>query len=99
VLTSDLFRLKSAIEYAKPDGDRDEACKFLHESLAVARKQNARSIELRAGVDLARHYLREGDVTAARDVLLPIQDWFTEGFETIDWKAANTVRTEINVRA
>ena len=72
---------------------------FLQESISVAKTQNARSFELRAAVDLARLYLRNGDVPLARSVLYPIQDWFTEGFDTVDWKAASVLRTEIDAQS
>ena len=95
VMTADLFRLKSAIESAKPDGNRDKAQQYLLEGLAVSRKQNAKSFELRICTDLAQFFLRENKVQEAREVLSPIYDWFTEGFDTVDWKIAKELRVKL----
>jgi len=92
VITADLFRLKCAIEYAKPNGNLDTAMQFLHEGLAVTKNQNAKSFELRVCTDMARIFLREDRVQAANEALSPIHDWFTEGFDTVDWKAAQELR-------
>jgi predicted ATPase len=51
-------------------------------ALAVARRQTARFWELRAATSLARLWLDQGKHTEARDLLAPIYDWFTEGFDT-----------------
>jgi class 3 adenylate cyclase/predicted ATPase len=95
VITADLFRLKCAIEYAKPNGNLDTAMQFLHEGLAVTKNQNAKSFELRVCTDMARIFLREDGVQAAYEALSPIHDWFTEGFDTVDWNAAQELRVEI----
>ena len=99
VMTADLLRLKCAIEYAKSDGNRDAAQQLLHEALAVSREQNAKSFELRVCVDLAQICLHENKVQAASEFLSPIHDWFTEGFETVDWKLAKELRTKIEAAA
>ena len=54
---------------------------YLH-ALAVARRQTARFWELRAATNLVRLWLDQGKHTEARDLLAPIYDWFTEGFDT-----------------
>jgi hypothetical protein len=51
-----------------------------HQALAVARLQNAKFLELRAGVSLARLWRDQGKRTEARDFLAPIYGWFTEGW-------------------
>src|SRR5262249_11056759 len=59
-----------------------EAC--LHDALAVARRQGAKSLELRAAMSLARLWQQQGKRQEASAVLAPIYNWFTEGFDTVD---------------
>jgi adenylate cyclase len=61
---------------------RAEAC--FQRALDVARRQGARSLELRAATSLARLWHRQGRRAEARDLLEPICMWFTEGFATAD---------------
>ena len=52
------------------------------QALAVARRQSAKFWELRAALDLARLWRDQGKAQQARDLLAPVYDWFTEGFDT-----------------
>jgi len=52
------------------------------QALAVARRQGAKFWELRAGTSLARLWRDQGKHTAARDLLSPCYEWFSEGLET-----------------
>jgi hypothetical protein len=61
-----------------------EAC-FEH-ALAVARKQQAKSWELRAAISLARFWRDQGKPQQARELLAPVYRWSTEGFDTLDLK-------------
>jgi adenylate cyclase len=63
-----------------------ETC-FLH-ALDVARQQQAKSLELRAAMSLARLWQRQGKRTQARVLLAEVYDWFTEGFDTADLQEA-----------
>jgi predicted ATPase len=65
-------------------GDYDQ----LQRSVEVARSQQAKSWELRAATSLARLWRDQGKWDRAHDVLSPVYDWFTEGFETLDLKEA-----------
>lgn len=74
----------------------DEAQKCFQNALAVAGRQQARSLELRAAVSAAhlaqRQGRHDGQLTNARSILEPICSLFTEGFETSDWRAARALR-------
>lgn len=67
-----------------------EAEAQLRASIDWARRQQARSWELRSSTTLAGLLAARSQRDAARDLLAPIYDWFTEGFDTHDLKAART---------
>jgi predicted ATPase len=54
------------------------------QALESARRQEAKSLELRAATSLARLWQCQGKRTEACDLLAPIYGWFTEGFDTAD---------------
>jgi class 3 adenylate cyclase/tetratricopeptide (TPR) repeat protein len=62
--------------------DLSAAEQSYHQALAVARRQSAKTLELRAAISLARLWRDQGKRTEARDLLAPIYGWFTEGFDT-----------------
>ncbi len=62
----------------------DEAEESFRQALAVAGHQQAKSLELRAAVSLARLWQGQGKPGPARDLLAPIHGWFTEGAQTVD---------------
>ena len=64
-------------------------------ALEVARAQEARSLELRAAMSLARLWGEQGRRAEARDLLAPVYGWFTEGFDTPDLKEAKTLLDEL----
>jgi class 3 adenylate cyclase/predicted ATPase len=76
-------------------GDRPAAEQSYHEALAVARRQSAKLWELRASTSLARLWRDQGKRTEARDLLAPIYNWFTEGFDTPDLKEAKALLEEL----
>ena len=57
----------------------------------IAREQQAKSWELRASTSLARLWQQQGKRSEARDLLAPVYDWFTEGFDTADLKDAKAL--------
>jgi len=61
-----------------------------------ARKQSAKSFELRATTSLARLLEKQGRREEARTMLAAIYDWFTEGFDTADLKDAKTLLNQLN---
>ena len=65
-----------------------EALACFDRALAIARRQSAKSLELRAAMSLAQMSRRQGNLAAARDLFAPIYNWFSEGFDTPDLKEA-----------
>jgi len=63
---------------------RKEAEECFHKAIDLARRQNAKSLELRATMSLARLWQQQGKKTKARRLLAGIYGWFTEGFDTAD---------------
>ena len=64
-------------------------------SLNVAREQQAKSWELRTSTSLARLWQSQGKRQEALDLLKPVYDWFTEGFDTKDLKEAKALLAEL----
>jgi predicted ATPase len=67
----------------------------LQRALEIARQQGARSLELRAARDLARLWAEQGERQMAHDLLAPVHDWFTEGFDTADLKEAKALLDDL----
>ena len=65
-------------------GRDEEAESLLRAAVDCARRQQARSWELRSATTLAELLARRGQREAARELLAPIYGWFTEGFDTND---------------
>ena len=78
-----------ALKSPKPDAAKAEA--YFERALAVARRQQAKSLELRAAMSLARLWRDQSKRDAARDLLAPVYGWFTEGFDTLDLKEAKSL--------
>jgi predicted ATPase len=72
-----------------PDATQAEAC--FQQSLTIARRQQAKSWELRAAMSLARLWQQQGKPAEARALLAPIYGWFTEGFDTADLQEAKAL--------
>ena len=68
-----------------------EAEESFRQAIAVAREQGAAWWELRAATSLARLWRDQGKHVPARELLAPVYDWFTEGFETLDLKEAKAL--------
>ena len=91
---AELSRIKGALllQQAVPDVGQAEAC--FQQALAVARRQQARSLELRAAVSLARLWQQQGRRAEAA-LLAPVYGWFTEGFDTADLQEAKALLAEL----
>ena len=75
------------------DAKRAEVC--FRRAIDIARAQQARSFELRASTSLARLWRDQGKRAEARDMLGPIYNWFTEGFDAPDLKDAKALLDEL----
>jgi predicted ATPase len=71
------------------DGDESEA--LFRQALETARQQEARMLELRAAVSLARLWQSQGKTPAARQLLAEVYGWFDEGFDNYDLQAAQAL--------
>ena len=90
-MLAEVYRLQGALllQQATPEAARAEAC--FQQALAIARRQQAKSWELRAATSLARLWQQQGKRTEARELLAPIYGWFTEGFDTADLQDAKAL--------
>lgn len=79
---SELHRLEGELLLLRHERDEAEAC--LHEAIEVARRQSARSFELRAAMSLARLWQSQHRTREARRLLEDVYGWFTEGMDTTD---------------
>jgi predicted ATPase len=77
-----------------PQAAEAEAC--FQQALDIARRQQAKSLELRVGMSLSRLWQQQGKRDDARTLLAPIYDWFTEGFDTADLQEAKALLEELH---
>jgi predicted ATPase len=75
----------------QPGTSQEEAEVCFQRALDVARRQEAKSLELRAAMSLSRLWQQQGRRVEARDLLAPIYGWFTEGFDTADLQEAKAL--------
>jgi predicted ATPase len=94
-IAAELYRLKGnlLLQQDMPDEPRAETC--FHQALDVARRQQAKSLELRAAMSLARLWQSQGKHQAAYDLLASVYGWFTEGFDTADVQEAKALLSEL----
>jgi hypothetical protein len=90
ILEAELHRLKGELlhRHGVPDGEVEE---HLEKALEVARRQGARSLELRAALSLARLRIHQGRGAEGRDLLAAVYESFTEGHDTRDLQEAREV--------
>jgi predicted ATPase len=74
---------------------QEEAETWLQRALDIARRQEAKSLELRAAMSLARLWQQQGRRAEAHDLLAPLYGWFTEGFDTADLQEAKALLDEL----
>jgi predicted ATPase len=88
-------RVAGEIALKSPEPDVAKAQSYFGRGLTVARQQQAKSWELRAAMSLAGLWRDQGKVQQARELLAPVYEWFTEGFDTRDLKEAKVLLGEL----
>jgi predicted ATPase len=73
-----------------------EAEVYFHKAIEIARRQSAKSLELRAVMSLVRLWQQQGKREEAHKMLAEIYGWFTEGFDTKDLQEAKTLLEELS---
>ena len=88
---AELHRLKGELllQQATPEVSHAETC--FQQALDLARRQQAKSLELRAAMSLSQLWHQQGKRDEAHDLLAPIYGWFTEGFDTADLQEAKAL--------
>jgi predicted ATPase/class 3 adenylate cyclase len=87
----ELYRLKGELLLTRSAEHHTEAERCFRQALEIARHQQAKSLELRAAMSLSRLWQRQSKRAEARELLAPIYDWFTEGFDTPDLQEAKAL--------
>src|SRR5262252_7262780 len=91
---AEVHRLRGVLLLQQPGTPQAEAETWLQRALDVARRQEAKSLELRAAMSLSRLWQQQGKRAEAYELLAPIYGWFTEGFDTADLQEAKALLAE-----
>jgi DNA-binding winged helix-turn-helix (wHTH) protein/predicted ATPase len=91
---AELWRLKG--EFSTIVGKTAEAEPCFQKALEIAEQQAAKSLELRAGMSLARLWQKQGKRNEAQQLLGEIYSWFAEGFDTADLREAESLLKELS---
>jgi predicted ATPase len=94
-MLTEAYRLQGELWLRQTTPDMAQAETCFQQALAVARRQEAKSWELRAARSLARLWQQQGKGADARALLAPIYGWFTEGFDTADLQEAQALLEEL----
>jgi predicted ATPase len=92
---AEIHRTAGELALMSPEPDAAKAEAYFEHALAVARAQQAKSLELRAAMSMARLWRDQGKPQQARELLAPVYGWFTEGFDTLDLKEARALLQEL----
>jgi len=95
VWEAELVRLEGELRLAAAPDDIAGAMECFRRAIEIARRQAARSWELRAATSLARLLVATGRCDDARRTLAGVYDWFTEGFDTADLVEAKALLTDL----
>ena len=93
-----MYRLKGELLLAQEGKSEKilEAEECFHKAIEIARRQSAKSLELRAAMSLARLRQQQGKKAKARQMLAEIYGWFIEGFDTADLQEAKALIEELS---
>src|SRR5262249_39390665 len=92
---AEIARLRGVLLLRQPGTPLEEAEACFQHALDVARRQEAKSLELRAAMSLARLWQQQGKRGEAHTLLAPVYGWFTEGFDTGDLQDAKALLAEL----
>jgi predicted ATPase len=93
---AEVCRLRGVLLLRQPRTPLAEAEACFQQALDIARRQQAKSLELRAAMSLCRLWQQQGRRPEADDLLAPIYGWFTEGFDTADLQEAKALLAELS---
>jgi predicted ATPase len=93
---AELYRLKGELLLAGSAVQHATVQTYYAQALDVARSQQAKSLELRAAISLCRLWQRQDKRADAYQLLAPIYNWFTEGFDTADLREAKALLAEVS---
>jgi TOMM system kinase/cyclase fusion protein len=93
---AELHRLKGELLLSQSSDHHPEGESCFHAALTVARHQQAKMWELRAAMSLSRLWQLQGKRAEARELLVPVCGWFTEGFDMADLQAAKALLDELS---
>src|SRR4029453_8129888 len=92
---AEVSRLRGVLLLRQPGTPHAEAEACFQRALDVARRQEAKSLELRAAMSLAYLWQQQGKRAEAHELLAPLYGWFTEGFDTADLQEAKVLLDEL----
>ncbi len=92
---AEILRLRGTLTHLKDSSQSALAESFYKRSLDLSRTQQGRGWELRTSTNLARLWQQQGKRKEAHDLLAPVYNWFTEGFDTKDLKDAKGLLEEL----
>ncbi|MGH8070976.1 MAG: ATP-binding protein [Candidatus Entotheonellia bacterium] len=92
---AELHRLRGELLLQSSVAQPEEAEACFQQALAVARREQAKSWELRAAMSLSRLWQQQGKQAEVRELLAPVYGWFTEGFDTADLQEAKALLEEL----
>jgi tetratricopeptide (TPR) repeat protein len=90
-----LYHLKGNMLLMQDSGNESDAEQCFRTAIEIGRGQSAKSLELRAAINLARLLAKQGRCDEARAMLAEIYGWFTQGFDTADLKDAKALLDEL----
>jgi predicted ATPase len=96
IYAAEVYRLRGELLQQQSAAQQGEAEASVQQALDVARRQQAKSLELRAAMSLSRLWQRQGKRDEARQLLAEIYAWFTEGFDTADIREAKALLEELS---
>jgi class 3 adenylate cyclase/predicted ATPase len=94
---AELHRIKGELLCTQTAADERQSEACFQNALQIARRQSAKSLELRAAISMSRLWQKQGKTPEAKNLLAEVYGWFTEGFDTADLKQAKLLLEELEV--